>query len=219
MKGAPLEIALEHAGPAHARGQAKRGNALLQRRAQRGVVRSRQHQMQCGMLGGHAGEGFDQQVAALLLVDPAEEQHAALVAHLRESAEEGLTQGHAVLRRLRRAVACHHLPAPIRPERATGAQLLLAAREQHAARVTQDPIVPNQPVEALLQMLERIVVAKPGVQHAVRKHKIRYPPATQRQPHGQGVELPQPFDNDRVVLFAMRAQPGHHVPVESVLER
>ncbi|XQU70879.1 hypothetical protein OJJOAM_003668 [Cupriavidus sp. H18C1] len=64
-------------------------------------------------------------------------------------------------------------------------------------------------------MLERIAGLEPGVQHAVGEHVIRHLAAQDRE-RGQAVELPQTFDDDRVVARAVFAQPGQQARVIGV---
>jgi hypothetical protein len=72
MKRTPLEIAVHHPNPMHPIPHTHLLCPALQRRLPAQLIRARQNQLQRGLLTGHRGKGFYQQVHSLLGVDTAQ---------------------------------------------------------------------------------------------------------------------------------------------------
>src|SRR5262245_22940699 len=115
-------------------------------------------------------KSFDHEVTSLLLMNSPEKQEQALFAQLREARVEGGKLNARVSGGSTDAVADHDfLTRPVQRERFPGESPLLVAREQHRLGVAQHAGLPR-PVQALLDVFERMRALEPGIEHAVSKN-------------------------------------------------
>ncbi len=213
VERAPLHLAAQHAGPAHACADAARLGLRLQPRYPSRAIGARDHEVRLRVQLRHAGKGLDQQVAAFLLVHAAKKQDDALALQLRVCRQETLAQRHAAGVMLRggrlRAEAHDGFPGAVQPEGLAGQAPLFFRGKQHGSRIAQHAVLGPRPVEPLLQVLARVGVLEPGIEHAVRVDVVRHLQLAQRAPCAKAMVLPQAVDDDRVELLRMLAQPGH----------
>src|SRR5688572_28474371 len=133
-------------------------------------------------------------------MEPAEKKKEALSAKFRERFEKFHARALKIDRGRSRAVIHHDFLAGIERERFASQSSLLLRSEQHSRRVPQHSILAPGPVEKLLHVLKRIGTLEPGIEHSVRENKIGSSGAGQRPPDPEAVVLPNPMDDDRVVV-------------------
>jgi hypothetical protein len=175
------------------------------------------HKVKIGIGLSHLGEGFDKQIAALLSVNTAKEEKKSLAANLGALGEERVLQslrglGWWAARAVRNDV---WIPA-VQPEALLRETLLSAAGEQNPVGVAQDTILGRNPVEPLLDVLQRKGVFEVRVEHAVGEDHVRSI-AGESTPGRETAVLPQPVHDYAIEPVAVRYQPGKQFRVEAVL--
>ncbi len=137
-----------------------------------------------------------------------EKQHDALALQLRETSQEGGAQFRPVAaRRVCDTVADHRFVRAIEPKRFPGELPFFFGGEQHSLRIAQHAVLRPGPVQLLLQVLHRILMLEPRVEHAVRKDVIRHAGSTQCAPRRQPVVLPQAMHEHGAVVVRVRTKP------------
>src|SRR5437879_2740689 len=97
-------------------------------------------------------EGFEEQIAAFLFMQPSQKENDSLVAQMWEFAEEKLSRPVRIVRRGGSAVVQDLLRALIQAEGLPGEPALLLARKADRARVPQHPVFRPGPIKPFLQM-------------------------------------------------------------------
>ena len=219
MERAPLEFAAHHPKPVQPIRHSQLLRPALQGRLPALLIRACQHQLKHGVLPGHNGKGFDQQIHSLLGVDAAQEQQQPLPAQLRPALQELLTLLGGITWRSRCAIGDHPFGGLVQPERLPGQLPFPLAGEQHRRCIPQQPVFSPGPVAPLLEVLDRVALLEPRIEHAVGLHQIGHRPAVQRTPGQQPVVLPQPMHDHHIVLRRQLAQPRHQAAAIAIAPR
>ena len=132
------------------------------------------------------------------------------------SRQECLAVTRAVQGRGTDPVGHYPFTSPIERKRLARKPPLLLAGEQDRTRISEYPILGPRPIEGLLEMLERIGVPKPRIEHAMRENVIGNAAARQCSPGPEAVVLPEAVDDHGVVLRDMRLQPRHEPGIISI---
>src|SRR5579862_2067108 len=106
-------------------------------------------------------------------MNAAQKQQESLATQLRKCLQKGLALLHRISSGIRNPVVDHPFIRAIQTEALTCEPFLFFGREQHGARIAQYPIFRPWPVHELLQMLEGVFAAEPGVEHAVSEYEVR----------------------------------------------
>src|SRR4030095_4793667 len=73
--------------------------------------------------------------------------------------------------------------------------------------VTQDPVIGPRPVEPFFEMFEREGALEPGIEHAMRKNKVRDSGFVKALPGGKAMVLPDAMDNYAIEFVAVLFEP------------
>ena len=190
--------------------------AIIQRFLPSHLVGTGNHQMPIRLLRQDFGEGLDQQIASFLGMNPAHEQRQLLAAQFGIAREKLLQFQFRIAFRFGGAVTDHHLVAAIEPERLAGQDSLLLTSEQHGLGIAQHPIFRPWPVHPFLEMLQRILLLEPWIEHAVSEQNVRRAGIAQSAPGAKAVKLPDPVDDDGVVPATVGTQPRDEPGAEAV---
>src|SRR5258706_13699017 len=99
-------------------------------------------------------EGFEEQIASFLFMQPSQKENDSLVAQMRIFAKEKLLHPVRIVRRGGSAVIQDLLRALIQAEGLSGEAALLLAGKTDRARVPQHPVFRPGPIKPFLKMLE-----------------------------------------------------------------
>lgn len=141
-------------------------------------------------------------------MDAAEEEQDSLVAQLGKAVQKQLALLLRIAGRRRSAVADHHFIRLVKPETLSCQQPLLLGGEEHRLGISKDPEVSPGPVGPLLNVLERVSMLEPGIQHPVGIDEVGNATAAQGAPGGEGVVLPDAVDDYGIVLLGQREDAG-----------
>ena len=95
------------------------------------------------------------------------------------------------------------------PEGLSRQQTLLLAGKDNGARIAQNPILRPGPVQPFFQMLQRIGLLEPRIQHAMRENKIGRARSRQRAPRRKTVIPPYAIDDHDIEVRGIFAHPRH----------
>ena len=218
VDGSPLHVATNHARPGEAIADAELFGQLLQTGLQAHLIRSAEQEVPVGIEGELAGEGLDEQIAAFLFVNAAEEERDAFTAQMRILGEELFSHALSFYVWCADAEADDNLIGAVVRKGLAGEQALLLTGEEHGASITQHAVFRPRPVERFLQVLERVCLLEPGIEHAVRVNDIGQRAAVQSAPGSKAVVLPQAVDDGHIKALEIGAQPGYKLRIVVVAE-
>src|ERR1700722_1302615 len=118
------------------------------------------------------GKCAEEQIAALLGMNPTQEQQDSLVAQPGIQRQKRFTLRVAISARGCNSVIDYHFVRLVVPEAAPGKVPLLVGSEQHGAGIAQYAILGKRPIERLLQVLERVLPLEPGIEHPMSEYEI-----------------------------------------------
>jgi hypothetical protein len=173
------------------------------------LVRSGDDKIDVGVLVSRARERGDEQVDALLLVNAAEEKDETPTPYARRMGEKGSALRLGVAGNVTRPVADDEFARVVGAERLASEPPLFFAGEEHAGRVAQNAVFEQPPEDALEEGLGRIGAIEPRVEHAVGEDKVGRRAATQRAPGAERGVVPQPINDNSVVLGRILPKPSH----------
>src|SRR5438874_2972508 len=152
-------------------------------------------------------ECVDRQIESLFRVNAAEKQkhaHFFDLGKFREKKMACLRSGRA---RFFNPKLRNFFLGAIKPEGLARLGTFFFRSKNYCRSVAQDPIFGPRPVEPFFEMLERKGALEPGIEHAMRKNKVRNGGFVQALPDGETVVLPDAMDDNAIEFAAMPFEP------------
>src|SRR5215218_3879350 len=141
-------------------------------------------------------------------MDASKVEQQALSPQMREGGEERRFRHGRIVVGRRSAERHDGFFTAIEPEALTRQQSLFLAGEQRTPCIAKHAVLAPGPVEPFLQMLERIAMLEPRIEHAVWKHEIRSLRSCKRPPRAKADVLPQAIDDHCIEAVGVCLQPG-----------
>ena len=167
------------------------------------------------------GEGFEEEVAAFLGVEAAEEEEegfgcAVGVGESGVGGEEGGDEGGGVGGRGGCAVGDDAWGPAGEGEALAGEAGLGLRGEEDETGAAEEMRLGEEPVGGLFEVLEGVGVAEPGVEHAVGEDGVGFLFIDSGYSEGDAGVLPEAVEDDSVVVREVGAEPGEETRGEGV---
>src|SRR6201982_1175194 len=157
--------------------------------------------------GSATRECVDRKIASLLRVDAAEKQKHARFFNFGKFGEKKMARLRSGSTRLFDPKWRNCFLGAIKPERLAGLGTFFFRSKDYRRSVAQDPVIGPRPIEPFFEMFERKGALEPGIEHAMRKNKVRNGGFVKASPDGEAVVLPDAMENSAIEFVAMLFEP------------
>src|ERR1035441_5448373 len=210
-EGTPLEWALQHSGPCDSIGHAKVKCQRFQFPLTSDLVGTRNDQAPTSVFCQSSSEPLDQDVDRLLWMNSTKSERQPFAAQFGPVKQEIFCGDRGVAIGTESAVRHNRFIYLVMRERLSRQNLLVFASEADCLGVAQDFLQEAMPVDDLFQMFERKSLFEVGIEHSMRKDKIRNASPGESPMGSNGVELPDAIDDNNVKARDIPSEPWDSV--------